>query len=165
MKSKIIIPITIILFILTGCELNNNPTSKVEELLGKYQSKSKEITYNYTMLSKEQNLSENIIKDYNDLIKKQYQNLSYEIKEETTDGDFATITTEIEVLDYKNVLTKYESIDTTNENTQKEIIKELNDTKNKITYTIDFTCTKDDNGNWMIDELSTEQHQKLLGIY
>ena len=34
------------------------------------------------------------------LLKKQYQNLSYKIKEETEDGDNATVEVEIEVYDY-----------------------------------------------------------------
>ena len=39
MKGKVVL--ILILFVLSGCNLNNNPTSKVEELLSNYQGLNK----------------------------------------------------------------------------------------------------------------------------
>ena len=151
----------IIILLLTGCSLNNNPTSKTEELLNKYQSLDKSIKYNYTYFTNNINIEELNKKEYIDLIKKQYQNLSYEIKEETIDGNTATVTTQIEVTDYKKALDKYQKA----EITEKELIEKLNNEKNKVNYTIDFTIIKEKNGNWQIEKLNEEQKRKLLGIY
>ena len=43
---------------------------------------------------------------YKDLLEKQYQNLSYKIKDEEIEKDTATVVVEIEVLDYKTAINK-----------------------------------------------------------
>ena len=163
--KKIILLLCVCLFIITGCELNNNPTSKTEELLGNYQGLDKNITYNEQDLINEEVDNNEIKEQYIKIIKKQYRNLEYEIKEETIDGDRATITTEIEVVDYKKVLNQYINNTVKTDTIHKEIIKKLNNAKEKVTYTIDFTVTKDKKGNWEMDNLTKEQKEKLLGIY
>lgn len=40
---------------------------------------------------------------YSDIMKRQYEDLTYEIKDEVIDGDNATVTVEIEVYDYYKV--------------------------------------------------------------
>ncbi len=165
MRKKVIILFGLLLIIITGCELNNNPTSKVEELLGKYQGLDKKIEYNYLDLIEDNSISDNFIKQYNDIIKKQYRNLSYEIKDEIIDGDSATVVVEIEVLDYKSVLGKYDLSVSSNTDTHQEIIDKLKKIKNKVTYTIEFEVQKVENDNWKIEELSLDEKQKLLGIY
>ena len=157
MKKIYIIVSCLILLIITGCELNNNPTSKVEELLGKYQGLDKTLNYNYTQLINETNLTKEEKKELEDLIKKQYRNMTYEIKEEKIDGETAIVTTEIEVIDYKKTLS-------TNKN-YTDMIKKMKETKDKITYTTDFTITRAKNGKWEIEPLTEEQKLKLLGIY
>ena len=142
------------LFFLVGCSLSNNPTSKVEEMLGKYQGLDKSIEYDYTMLSDEVDLDSDIIRRYEEVIKKQYRNLSYEVNDEVIDGDMATVTVEVEVLDYKKVLDK-----------SNDIISDLDDVDDKVTYTIDFFVHKDDKGKWKLDDITMEQKEKLLGIY
>lgn len=165
MKKKIInTALIMIVIFLTGCAINNNPTSKVEELLSKYQMLDKDISTSYTLLTTDTKISQDLKEEYQKLIKKQYQNLSYEIKEETIDGDTATITTQIKVIDYKSTIDKYLKTDYTNEDYHKKIIESLKNIKETITYTIDFTVTKDTNGNWKADELDTIQKEKLLGM-
>ena len=34
-----------------------------------------------------------------------------------------------------------------------------------ITYTLDITLTKDEKDKWVVDDLSLENRDKLLGIY
>lgn len=100
MKKKILM-IILCFVVLVGCELSNNPTSKTEAFLLDYQMLKDNISINYTDLIEDTNVSTDIKEGYKDLIKKQYRNLSYEIKEEIIDGDIATVTTEIKVMDYK----------------------------------------------------------------
>ena len=153
----------VFIVLLTGCSLNNSPTSKVEELLGKYQGLDQSITYNYLDLSSDVLISEDIENDYVDVIKKQYRNMSYEVKDENIDGDMATVTVQVEVIDYKKVINEYD-IDR-NDDIHKEIIDKLNGVKEKVNYTIDFTVVKDKDGNWTLGNLTEEIQQKLLGIY
>ena len=149
--------------ILTGCSLNNSPTSKVEELLGKYQGLDQSITYNYLELSGDAFISDDITDKYVDIIKKQYRNMSYEVKDESIDGDMAVVSVQIEVTDYKKIISEYD-IDR-NDDIHKEIIDKLDKAKDRVNYTIDFNVVKDKNGNWYLDNLTEEVQQKLLGIY
>lgn len=164
MKKYILSLVLIILVILTGCSIANTPTSKVEELLGNYQRLDKDIQINYKSLSIDANLSDDQVREYEKLIKDQYQKLSYEIKEEVIDGDVATVTTSIKVMDYKTIINKYNKNSYDLEEYHNLIIKDLKDAKNKVTYTIDFTLTKDNKDNWVIDDLTNEINEKLLGM-
>ena len=157
MKGKVVL--ILILFVLSGCNLNNNPTSKVEELLSNYQGLNKNIVYDYKVFTNQEEVDSSLEKKYIDVIKNQYQNMTYEIKEETIDGNYATITTEIEVKDFTNIINNYGTI--TN---HEEYLKKLNNQKDKVTYTVDFTVTKKDN-TWVLDALTEEVQKKLLGIY
>ena len=159
MKKILII---IVLLTLIGCALNNTPTSKVEELLGKYQGLK--VEYNYQDLVQNDSIPKEIKNKYKEIIKKQYQSLTYEVKEETIDGNNATVTTEIEVLNYKEILDTYDINAINDKKIHKEIIEKLNKTKDKTVYTIDFTITKS-NSNWKLNPITEEQQRKLLGIY
>lgn len=163
MKKKLLTILILSIIIITGCELNNNPTAKAEELLGKYQSLNKKI--NYIELSNEKEIPNNLKKEYENLIKKQYRNMNYEVKEEKIDGIIATVTVEIEVLNYKSVIEKYpESSEERTETIHKKIIKELKKVKDKTIYTIDFKIVKN-NKNWQLEATDTAEEKKLLGIY
>ena len=164
MKKKIIIIVSIFICILTGCQLSNNPTSKVEELLGKYQMLDKDISISHLNLSNDNSIDTSLQERYEKLIKNQYKNLTYEIKEEKIDGDSATVTVQIEVLDYKSVLEKYEKTDYSTQEYHKKILDELEKVKDKITYTIDFVVTKDKKGDWNTEPLGEKEREKLLGI-
>lgn len=149
--------------ILTGCSLNNSPTSKVEELLGKYQGLDQSITYNYLELSGDAFISDDMVDNYVDIIKKQYRNMSYEVKDESIDGDMAVVSVQIEVTDYKKIISEYD-IDRSDD-IHKKIIDKLDKAKDRVNYTIDFNVIKDKNGSWYLDNLTEEVQQKLLGIY
>ena len=96
--KKIIIIIIGILFI-TGCQSEKlTPTSIVEAYLSKYQNLDKSVLKDLEMsLEDEKNMTEEQKKEYKSLIEKQYQNLSYKIKDEEIVGNNATVEVEIEV--------------------------------------------------------------------
>lgn len=162
---KKIFLLIIVVFILVGCQLNNNPTSKVEELLGKYQGLDKSIDYNYIDLSSNIDLNANLSFQYEELIKRQYRNLSYDIKDEVINGDAATVSVEIEVFDYKSVLSQYDLNEVRSDEVHQNIIDKLKKVNKKIVYTVDFFVTRDQNDEWLLVNLTTGQNQKLLGIY
>ncbi len=106
--KKIIVALFLGAFLLVGCDNTmNTPTSKVEEILGKYQKLDKKVlTELDDVLKNEESMSEDQRKEYKILLEKQYQNLSYKIKNEEIEGDSATVDVEIEVLDYQSSIKK-----------------------------------------------------------
>lgn len=94
---------------LIGCSLSNTPTSKVEELMTKYQTVDDDIKDEIEIVLTDETLTLEQKRDYRDLIEKQYKNMSYEVKEEIIDGDKATVTVAIEVVDYKKVIQQLEN--------------------------------------------------------
>ena len=159
--KKIILIISIIL--ITGCSLNNTPNSKIEELLGKYQSLDNSIIISTSTLANDNNLTESQDREYRNLVRKQYQNMSYEIKDTEEDGNKAKVKTEVEVINYKKTINNMTG--ERGEEYHKRLIKKLNNTTERVTYTIEFNLTKDNNGKWNINPLTNEIENKLLGIY
>ena len=166
--------------LITGCENNlmNTPTKKVETLFNNY------ITLDQKVLDDldETMLGETIMtmdqKDrYREIIKKQYQNLSYEIKDETIDGDLATVEAEIEVYNYKKII---DDVNTYLQNNQNEFLKEdntvdvekfndyklaeLNKAKDKVKYSLNLTLKKIDD-TWVLDDLTDTEISKIHGMY
>ena len=177
---KRIVFLSLILFLIAGCgNMMNTPTKKVEEFLSKYQTQDKEVLDQLdTVVEDATTLTEDQKDDYYDLMKKQYKNLNYKIKDETEDGDHATVVVEVEVIDYGKAISDAEIylaghrdefvtgeddvIDTEKFMTYK--INKMNEVKDKVTYTINFTLTKED-GTWKLDDLNDIDRLKLHGLY
>ncbi len=167
--KKIILVFTFLL-LLVGCSLSNSPTSKVEDLLSKYQTLDRDIKKGIDDVVSEETLTGTQAERYRDLIEKQYKNLSYEVKDERYDGNSATITVEIEVLDYKKAINEVSSSyhqkdNYTVEDYNNAKLSALEQVKEQVLYTIDFEVNKDSNGNWHLASLSNETIKKILGMY
>ena len=165
MKKISLILIIFSFSLLVGCTLGNTPTSRVEAKLSDYQMLEDNISISYTDLIQSNGINQDMKDDYEAAIKKQYKNMSYEIKEEVIDGDIARVTVEIEVMNYKEAFAKYDASDYEASKYHELVLDELENTKEMVTYTVDFTLTKDDNDNWSVDYLTDEIKNKLLGIY
>ena len=179
-QLKKILLIIVILLLVVGCgNMMNTPTKKVEQFLSKYQTQDKTVLDQLDQVIDEAGTMVDDQKDeYRDLMKKQYQNLSYKIKDETEDGDSATIEVEIEVYDYGKAISEAETYLTTNrdefvDSETQEVdsekflnykIGKMKDVKDKIKYTINFTLTKVDD-EWKLDDISDVDRQKLHGLY
>ena len=155
---KIIISIFLMILLVIGCDNTmNTPTVKVEKFLGKYQKMDKEVIKELDyILEKETGLSKEQKKEYKELLKKQYQNLSYKIISEETNNNHSVVEVEIQVLDYKSAMDK--------KNTVEAKIKEMKKVTAMTKYKITIPLSKKD-GVWFIDEISDEDRQKLHGIY
>jgi hypothetical protein len=177
---KVITILSLFLFV-TGCslakDLDNTPTKKVEALLNKYQTLDSSVMSDLNaVLENNTSFTDKQQDQYKDIIKKNYQNLTYTIKDSTTDGDEATVTAEIEVVDYTNALNDAkvylqenpEEFETAGVYDQSKYIdyqlKMLKEAKEKVTYTLDFTLTKIDD-EWTIDDLTDEIINKINGVY
>ena len=163
--KKIILTLIIFSFtLLVGCTLGNTPTSRVEDFLSKHQMLDDDIAIDYTDLTNDAGIDQDLKTRYEEAIQHQYQDMTYEVKEEAIDGETATVTVQIEVMNYKQAFAKYNKNDYELKKYHELVLDELENTKEMITYTIDFTLTKNDDDTWTVDELSTEDKQKLLGI-
>ena len=179
--KKIFIFLTFVL-VLTGCsigeDMSNTPTKKVEEYLNNYQTLDSNvlaildaIVENEEMFDEDQKIT------YRDILKKHYQDLTYTIKEETINGDKATVEAEIEVTDYTKALNDANSYRETNESEFLDAENNFDETKfntyklglireseERVKYTIYFSLTKEDK-KWVLDNLSESEEEKILGIY
>lgn len=166
MKNKIIL-LGITILLLVGCSMSNTPSSIVEDLLSKYQRLDADITNGIDNVLEEQNLTDDHKERYRKLLEEQYKNMSYEIKDEKIDGDNATVIVEIETLDYKSSISDltFDSTIYTKESFDEEKLNRLENTKNKVTYTIELNLTKDSEGTWKLNALTNEQIKKIQGMY
>ena len=177
MKKILLLVATI--FLLVGCEsVMNNPTKRVEVFLNKYQTMDEEVLSQLDdTLNNDVTLTDTQKKDYKDMMKKQYQNLTYTIKDEEVDGNNATVKVEIEVYDFNKAMNEADSyllqnqdefIDENNRIDNERFmdykIEQMKHTNEKVKYTIEFSLTKTDN-TWTLDNVDEITRQKIHGIY
>lgn len=203
--KKILVLFSIALVLITGCSTNmNTPTAKVEEFLSKYQTMDNEVLEQLkTVIKSDKTMSEEQKLEYRGLMEKQYQNLSYKIKNEKIDGDTAVVDVEIEVYDYATSIKKSqdyymehedefladenknndsdsgefiggavedasEAIEDMFTETSKFIdykIKQLKDVTDKAKYDITFHLNKNEENEWVLEDISDADRQKLHGLY
>jgi len=174
-----ILSISLTLLFLVGCDnVMNTPTKRVEEFLNDYQTNDNTvITQLNNTLTNEMSLTDIQKDDYRNIMKKQYQDLVYTIKDETVNGDKSIVKVEIEVYDYNKVIKEADSYMLLN---QTEFLDENDEVDNnkfmdykiarmkevseRVKYTIEFTLTKIDN-SWKLDDITEIDRQKIHGIY
>ena len=191
--KKIIVFLSCIMtvLVLTACSMNNTPTKRVEEFLDNYTSNSASVLKELKeMVESDSLMSDDQRTTYSDIMKRQYKDMKYEIKDETIDGDNATVTTEIEVYDYYRVNKDSEEYFNNNRDEFKEdnnnegLVEEakealdsfssskyidyrlnnLKNASNRVTYTIDFTLRKE-NDKWILNDLDDATRQKIHGLF
>lgn len=176
---KKIICIVISLLLLVGCSnISNTPTRQVENFFNKYQTLDSEVLDDLDrVINKNQNFDNTNKDQYRDVVKKQYKNMTYKIKEETIDGDKAVVTAEITVLDFGKIIRESEDYKNNhidefqdqNGNYDESkyinyVIPRLKEAKEKIKYTLDINLTKI-NKKWKIDGIDSDTEDKILGTY
>lgn len=166
--KKIIIILSLLIF-LTGCESTlNTPTKKVENFLSEYQNLNPEILKKLERSVEADNLSKSQRKKYIRLLEKQYQNLSYKIVNEVVNDDNAIVDVEIEVLNYTYSIADskkyYETHKDEIKNYNEYMLNNLEKVKDKIKYNISIDLTKYD-GNWELNEIDRTIIQKIHGLY
>ena len=174
MKKVLYFLVAVIL--LTGCSctanMGNTPTKKVEDYLNKYQTNDDDVVSDLNdVLTNDTTLTTEEREDYSDFMKTHYKDMQYEIKDETIDGDTATVDAEITVRSYADAVNEANDYRLNNPDVFDEDntfasyrlgkLKEVTDTE---TYTITFHLTKE-NEEWKIDNLSDDDLRKLSGLY
>lgn len=185
--KKVLILLSLVLMLVTGCGMKATPTKKVEEFLGKYQSMDSAVLSQLdSVISKDTSMSDDEKKEYRGLMEKQYQNLSYKIKNEEIEDGNATVSVEIEVYDYATSIKKSKeyyqehidefSDDKKDDNTVEDDIdnskkfidykiKQLKNVTARAKYDIKFYLTKNDKDEWVLDDITDIDRQKIHGLY
>ena len=176
MKKILLLLVSLIL--VTGCnDMMNTPTRRVEEYLGKYQILDSTVLTELDNVVDNSDYSDEYKEEYKELMIKQYQNLSYKIKNEQTNGDTATVIVELEVFDYNNALSEAndyieehsdEFLDDEKETRSEKIdhykINAMKEVTDKASYTINFSLVKD-NKKWVLEKISDSDLEKIHGLY
>lgn len=139
--KKIILCFSCIMAIvlLSGCTMNNTPTKKVENFLDNYKNQDETVlTQLKDMVDTDSLMDETQKSTYTDIMKNQYKDMTYTIKDEVIDGDTATVTTEIEVYDYYKINKDAEDYYNTNPDefksvTDESITKDAKDAADNVT--------------------------------
>lgn len=168
-----------LMFLLVGCgNLSNTPTKQVEDFLKKYQSLDNAVLTDLDdVIAAETTFNDDQKNKYRDIMKKHYQNLTYEIKDETLDGDEAIVTVEITVTDFNKVLDETSQYlishpeEFNDDNGDYDIVKynnyrldRLKEANEKVKYTIAIPVTKVNN-EWTVNKLNNTTLDKINGIY
>lgn len=180
MKKLVYFIIGLGLITLVGCgNVENTPTKQVELFLAQYQKLDAKVLEDLeTTISDQTSLTDGQREEYRGMMKKHYQDLKYEIKDEIIDGDNATVTAEIEVNDYAKILQNAENyrkehekefMDSNSKYDETKFIayrmKKMKEVNEKVKYTLDLTLTKNNKDKWVLDNLTTANEQKINGTY
>lgn len=168
----------LLLCLTVGCTLISDKASDpVKEYLQKYNNHDAEIEVELESLIKNENLTDEQGEKYKEIMKKQYDDLKYEVEEEIYNGEEATVKTKITVYDLYTAQMEAENykMEHTEEflnqdgtynpdiflNYKLEKMKKQADRKE---YEIDFKVIKKD-GKWTLETVSTKDLEKIHGIY
>lgn len=168
--------IVLMITILSACSLSNTPVSKVELFLNNYINLTEDVKEDLETKVSLENLNDSNKDIYREVLTRQYNNLKYTIKDESIDGNKATVKVNISVYDLYRV-----SKDT--ENYMKENIEEFQNNNifsqelyntyklnemlkynEKVDYEITFNLTKED-GTWILNEPDRVVLEKIHGLY
>lgn len=181
MKKLLIFLFTMLLFI-TGCSCSivssNTPKGEVQKLFSDYNSLSSDVLVQLDSVMASENLTTSQKSKYKDVLKKQYEDLKYKIKDEVVADNTATVTVEIEVYDLRSTIddadayleahkedfytSGTQTVDTSKFWDYK--LNKMDSTSDRVKYTIDFTLTKVE-GEWQLNDLLESDRQKIHGLY
>lgn len=172
--KKIFLTIILFLVTITGCTTTTNtPTKRVEDFMSKYQALDSDVLSQLDrVVSNEATMGDDQKKEYTSLMKKQYQNLSYKIKDEKIEEETATVTVEVEVYDYRSALNNAETYYASNKDKFTDDkdkymdykITEMKKVTDRKKYELIFTLFRE-NDEWSMDDITDSDRQKLHGVY
>lgn len=165
-----------LLFMISGCGADNTPKKEVQKLFSNYNNLSSDLLIQLDSVMESENLTEEQIVKYKEVLKRQYEDLKYKINDEVISQDNAIVSTDVEVYNLIKVLDDaeeylknnkdkfYNGDKLDNEKFWDYKLDKMLNASERINYTIDFSLTKLD-GKWNLDELLEMDRQKIHGLY
>ena len=175
--KKIILTLAIFLIVGCGMKMGNTPTKKVESYINNYQTLDKSVLADIDDMLNDEEYSDEQRNKYREMIKRNYQKISYKVKDEKIDGDNAVVTVEINVIDYSkitnesNLYLSNNPNEFMNENNEYDkslfndyLLDKLDKAKDEVTYTLELELHKN-NGDWELEPLDDVELSKINGTY
>ena len=174
---KKVIVLLFMLLLVVGCNLSNTPSGKVEMYLNGLNDLNDDVVMDIETKVSSENLTNENKEIYKSVLKRQYEDLKYEIKEESINGDEAFVIVKINVYDFHKE--EANSINYMNDNTNEFSdvngifdnnlfntyrLNKLNETKERIDYEIKFNLNKN-NGEWVVQNPDKDTLEKINGFY
>lgn len=156
------------IFVLTGAS-SKSPTDLTLEFMNKYKNATSEVM-NQVKYPYADKLDKTQMNTYKDLIRSQYRSMSYTISDETVGEVDAIIKVDFDVYDYASSYDKassYLSLYGSDMSLEKQVnykLKEMSNTKEKVTYSIEFKFYKLD-GVWYMTDVTSADLSKLTGTF
>ena len=173
---KKILYIVLILFYITGCG-NNTAKMAVEEHLNKYRNLDSEVLVSLENVINNKDLTNDQQEKYRSVLKKQYQDLAYEIVKEEYNDNISYVTVKVSVYDLfraqsdASIYLSNNPEEFYNDNNEYDVTKyidykldKMNDMLDKVEYTIVFTVYKEDD-NYIVEDLTADDLEKIHGVY
>ncbi len=144
---------------------------EVESYLNKFKNHDELVRQSLNDILEEQQLDDEDKSLYELIMKRQYTDLEYKVKDEKYNGDEAVISVLITVYDYEN--SKNLALEEINDNPFKYdtlderlhlILKKMDEEEKRIDYSIDFKVFYYDD-KWVLDKPSISVLEKIHGIY
>lgn len=164
-------------FLTVGCACSNNKAADaVEKYLNDYKGLSDNVISDIDELVKKENLADKSSEKYKEVFKRQYRDLMFTIENENYDGDTARVTTKITIYDLYKAQKEAGNYLQTNQDkfltdgkydANKYLDYKLDQMKNTnevISYTVVFKLNKQD-GKWQVEQPDEETLEKIHGIY
>ena len=181
MMKKLFLSLSILIgsLALVGCAWTR-ATAKdaVKNFLDQYKNLSSTVLTDLEDVIEGESFTDSQKEVYRDVLKKQYSDLKYEITNEEYDGDTAKVETKITVYDlYKaqndatNYLNDNQAEFTGDDGAYDDTkfidykLEQMKKMKDTVEYNITFNCVKDEDDKWQVQELSTDDLEKIHGIY
>jgi len=175
MKKIIVLLVTLILF---GCNLSNTPSHEVEKYLDNFINLSDEVKMDIDSKSSYEALNQENKETYKQALIRQYENMKYEIKDESINDNTALVKAYVTVFDYyktdnlskeylNNHIEDFNDVNGLFDNEKYNTYRlgELLKSKDTTTYEVTFNLKKDSNGNWILENPSRETLEKINGFY
>lgn len=170
--------LVLLLVLVVGCTSTKTAKDVVEDYLRSYQNLEYQVLVDMEqVINSDIDMSIEQKEIYREVLKKQYEDLTYEITGESYNDDNATVTVKINVYDYyeiSNIASEYLKNNTSefydSEYTYDSSLYmdfKLNlykNTTNKVSYNLDFDLYKED-GIWKIETITSDMLEKLHGVY
>ena len=173
---KKIISLLVVSLLLFGCGANTAKNA-VETYLKKYKTLDSEVLVDLESTIEKENLNDHQSEAYRDILKKQYQDLSYEITEEEYDEDVSYVSVKIEVYDlYKaqenaSYYLQNNPNEFNDENGEYSVdkfldykLEQMKNMTDRVEYTITFTVTKEDD-KYVVSQPTENDLKKIHGVY
>lgn len=167
----------IMLLILVGCSLSNTPSSVVSGYLDDFNTLSDSVILDIESKVSNESLSNKNKDTYKKVLSRSYQDMEYEIKDESINGEKAIVIVKVSVYDlykadidslnYMNEnMNEFYKMDNTFDNDlyDEYRLNNMLNTKDKVEYEITFNLYKN-NGEWTLENPDRVILEKLNGLY